>query len=55
MKKRKKKQEKIKKEEFKSVSKNVINTSRPEIGNMFSKSLKKLLIIIKVYNFDYYI
>lgn len=34
-------EEKTKKEEFTRVSKKVINTSRPELGNMFSKSIKK--------------
>lgn len=32
---------KVKKEDFSRVSKKVINTSRPEIGNMYSKSIKK--------------
>jgi hypothetical protein len=36
-----KKQEQKKKTEFAQVSKKTINLKRPEIGNMFSKSLKK--------------
>lgn len=36
-----KKQEEKKKTEFAQVSKKTINIQRPEIGNMFSKSLKK--------------
>ena len=33
---------KTKKQEFAKVSKKVINTKRPEIGNIYSKSLKKM-------------
>lgn len=38
---KKKKKEEKKKTEFAQVSKKTINLKRPEIGNMFSKSLKK--------------
>ena len=37
-----KKTEQVKKKEFSKVSKKVINTNRPEIGNIYSKSLKKM-------------
>ena len=37
-----KKTEQNKKKEFSKVSKKVINTKRPEIGNIYSKSLKKM-------------
>ncbi len=38
---KKKKKEEKKKTDFAQVSKKTINLKRPEIGNMFSKSLKK--------------
>lgn len=37
----KQKEKKHKKEGFSKVSKKLINTKRPEIGNLYSKSLKK--------------